>query len=106
MPPPSNVASVGGNYSITIDIPGQPLPATLALVQQGALLTGTMQSQLGTSPLKDGKVTAEGFSFSSSVVFGGSEIEIVVRGSVSGNQVSGTIDSPQGAVPFSGTRNP
>jgi hypothetical protein len=29
-----------------------------------------------------------------------------VKGSVSGNQVSGTIDSPQGTVPFSGTRNP
>jgi len=29
-----------------------------------------------------------------------------VRGSVNGNQISGTIDSPQGAVPFSGTKNP
>jgi hypothetical protein len=100
------IASVGGNYSVTIDIPGQPIPATFALVQDGAILTGSFQSQQSTAPLRDGKVTADGFSFSATVPFGGSQIEIVVRGSVSGNQISGTIDSPQGSVPFSGTKNP
>jgi hypothetical protein len=56
--------------------------------------------------IKDGKVTTDGFSFSGTVEFGGSQIEIVVKGSVSGTQISGTIDSPQGTVPFTGTRNP
>jgi hypothetical protein len=65
-----------------------------------------MQTQLGTSPLRNGKVTAEGFSFSATVTFGGSEIEINVKGTVTGNEVRGTIDSPQGTVPFAGTRNP
>jgi len=104
--PASALATVGGNYNITIDIPGQPLTGTLALTQQSALLSGSMQTQLGTSPIKDGKVTAEGFSFSANVEFGGSQIEIFVKGTVTGNQISGTIDSPQGAVPFSGTKNP
>lgn len=100
------VANVAGNYSINIDIPGQPISATLAFTQQGPILTGTMQSQLGTTQIKDGKVTSEGFSFSGTVEFGGSTIEILVKGTVTGNQISGTIDSPQGAVPFSGTKNP
>jgi hypothetical protein len=65
-----------------------------------------MVTQLGTTPIKDGKVSAEGFTFSGSVQFGGSVIEIVVKGSVNGNNISGSIDSPQGVVPFSGTRNP
>jgi imidazolonepropionase-like amidohydrolase len=98
--------NVGGNYTITIDIPGQPLQATLAFIQQGAILTGSMQSQLGTTPIKDGKITAEGFNFSGSVEFGGSTIEIIVKGTVSGNRISGTIDSTQGPVTFSGTKNP
>ena len=105
-PAASALASVGGNYSITIEIPGQPLSGTLAFTQQSAILSGTFQSQLGTAPIKDGKVTAEGFSFSATVEFGGSQIEIFVKGTVTGNQISGTIDSPQGAVPFSGTKNP
>jgi hypothetical protein len=65
-----------------------------------------MQSQLGTTPIKDGKVTAEGFSFSATVGFGGSTVEAFVKGSVSGNNISGTIESPQGVMPFTGTRNP
>lgn len=100
------IAVVGGNYSITIEVPGQQLTGTLALVQQAAVLSGTLQTQLGTSTIKDGKVTADGFSFASTVEFGGSTIDILVKGTVTGNQISGTIDSPQGTVPFSGTRNP
>lgn len=103
---PSALANVGGNYSINIDVPGQPLSGTLVLTQQGATLTGTLQTQLGTSEIKDGKVTAEGFDFASSVEFGGTTFDIFVKGTVSGNQISGTITSPQGAIPFSGTKTP
>ena len=103
---PTALANVGGNYAINIDIPGQPLSGTLVLIQQGAILTGNLQTQLGTSIIKDGKVTAEGFDFTSSVEFGGSTFDIFVKGTVSGNQISGTITSPQGAIPFSGTKTP
>lgn len=99
-------ASVGGNYSITIEVPGQNLPATLALTQQGEILTGNLQSQLGTTPIKDGKVTAEGFTFTTTVEFGGSTFDLFVSGKVTGNQISGTMTSPQGAIPFSGTKTP
>ncbi|MEO8041928.1 MAG: amidohydrolase family protein [Acidobacteriota bacterium] len=108
--PPSGtaptIAQVGGNYSITIEVPGQQLTGTLALTQQGAGISGSLQTQLGTSSIKDGKVPAEGFSFAATVEFGGSQVEIIVKGTVTGNQINGTIDSPQGTVPFSGTRNP
>lgn len=104
--PAPAIATVGGNYNVTINAPGQTLTGTLALVQQGATLTGSLQTQLGTTQLKDGKVTAEGFNFSGSMEFGGSTMEIKVRGTVAGNQINGTIDSPQGTIPFSGTKNP
>ncbi len=104
--PPPAVANVGGTYAITIDIPGQPLAATLNFVQQDSSFTGTMVSQLGTTQIRDGKVTADGFSFSGNVEFGGTTLNITVSGKVTGNQVSGTVDSPQGAVPFSGTKVP
>ena len=103
---PGAVAQVGGNYAITIEVPGQQLTGTLALTQQAALLTGSLQTQLGTSPIKDGKVTAEGFSFAATVEFGGSTVEIIAKGTVTGNNIRGTIDSPQGTLPVSGTRNP
>jgi imidazolonepropionase-like amidohydrolase len=101
-----NVANVAGNYSINIEIPGQPVSGTLVLIQQGAMLTGTMQTQLGTSQVKDGKVTADGFEFAASVNVGEATVDIVVRGKVAGNQLTGTIESNQGNFSFTGTRNP
>src|SRR5687768_2929630 len=103
---PGALPQVGGNYSITIEIPGQQMTGTLALTQQAAVVTGSVQTQLGTSPIKEGKVTAEGFTFGATVELGGSQVEILVKGTVTGNQIRGTIDSPQGTIPFSGTRNP
>ena len=78
----------------------------MILTQQGADLTGSVQTQLGTSIVKDGKVTADGFTFTSTVEFGGSTIELTVNGRVTGNQISGTMTGPQGPIPFSGTKNP
>ena len=99
-------ASLSGVYTIIIEVPGQTLGATLNFTQTGSGLTGTMVSELGTTPLRDGKVTGTGFSFNATVQYGGTPIEIAASGTVNGNQISGTIDSAQGAVPFSGTKNP
>lgn len=105
-PPAVSVPNIAGSYTITVDLPGRPLPATLTFVQQASGFTGTMVSQLGTTQLREGKVTADGFTFGGSVVFGGTTLEISAKGTITGTQISGTIDTPHGAVPFSGTRNP
>lgn len=102
----NNLPTVGGIWRINIEAPGQSLPGTLNLTQQGSALTGTLQTQLGNTPIKNGRVTAEGFSFVATVEFGGTTFDITVVGKVSGNQVSGTIDTPQGQIPFSGTKTP
>jgi imidazolonepropionase-like amidohydrolase len=99
-------ANVGGTYAINIEIPGQATPATLVLTQQGETLTGSIQGQFGSAPLKNGKITAEGFSFSATVEFGGQTIDLDASGKVTGNQISGTITTPQGAIPFSGAKTP
>ena len=98
---------VGGTWNITIEAPGQPLAVTLTLNQQGDKITGNMQSQLlGTTDIKNGAVTAGGFSFDSTVNFQGQSLELSFSGKVTGNQVSGSVSTPMGAVPFSGTKIP
>lgn len=101
----ASAANLAGSYAITINIPGQPLPATLTINQQGNTINATMTSQLGTTSMS-GNATANGFSLSGAIEFGGASITITMQGTVSGQQISGTIDSPQGQIPFSGTRNP
>lgn len=104
--PPGATANVGGNYDINIEVPGQPIQGTLRLTQQGSILTGSLQTQFGTSNIKDGKVTPDGFTFQATVDYAGTTLEINVSGRVTGDKVSGTIDTTQGAIPFSGTKIP
>ncbi|MEQ1605771.1 MAG: amidohydrolase family protein [Pyrinomonadaceae bacterium] len=103
---PAAAAGISGSYSITIEVPGEALPATLNLTQQGGSLTGTMVSQLGTAQINNGRATAEGFSFGASVPYGGANVDITMSGKVTGNQIGGTLDSALGSIPFSGTKNP
>ena len=103
---PSALPNVGGGYSINIAAPGQPLAGTLTLTQQGNQLTGTMVTELGTTTIRDGRVTQNGFSFAGTVVFGGQSIDFTVQATITGNTFSGTVDSPQGAIPITGTKNP
>ena len=105
--PTAGVAQVAGTWNITIEAPGQSLPVTLTFQQQGSKLTGTMNSQmLGSSEVKNGEVTADGFRFDTTVNFGGQSLELSVSGKVTGNQVSGTVTTPMGPATFSGTRVP
>lgn len=104
--PGNGPANVAGSYSITIQAPGQTLTGTLNLIQQSAALTGTMTTELGTTTIKDGRATSTGISFAGSVNVGGQAIDFTVTATITGDQLSGTIDSPQGAIPITGTRNP
>jgi imidazolonepropionase-like amidohydrolase len=102
----ATAANVAGTYAITVDVPEQPLTATLSFIQNGEALTGTMVSSLGTTPLRNGQVTATGFKFAATVQLGGQPLEVNVSGTVNGNQITGTMVSSLGSAPFTGTRTP
>lgn len=100
-------ASVGGVWSVTVDVPGQSVPLTLTFDQQGSSLTGTMSSAMfGSVPIRNGRATSGGFTFDATVQFGGNELELTFNGRVTGNEVEGTVIAPDGPVAFSGSRNP
>jgi imidazolonepropionase-like amidohydrolase len=101
------ILQVAGTWNLTIEAPGQELPVTLILTQQGDKITGQMQAgQLGNSDIKNGLVTTSGMSFDATVNFGGQSIDLSVSGKIEGNKISGSVSTPMGAVPFSGTKNP
>lgn len=100
-------ANVGGTWNVTVEVPGQSIGATIVLQQQGAVLTGSLSSPLfATAPIRNGRVTANGFSFIATVNAGGSDIDVAFDARVTGNTVEGTVDSPQGPAAFTGTRVP
>jgi imidazolonepropionase-like amidohydrolase len=99
-------ANLAGTWKINIDVPGQPLDGTMTLAQQGAKLTGTVVTPLGSSEIKNAEINGNSFSFTIGVTFGGATFDVDFSGTVNGNQISGTVNSPQGGAPFSGSKNP
>jgi imidazolonepropionase-like amidohydrolase len=105
---PSTIAvlNVAGTYTLNLDIPGQALTATLTLAQQGTALTGTLQAVGGAAEIKNGRISGEEVSFAASVNYEGMALDLTVSGRVSGDQMTGTINSAAGPIAFSGRRNP
>jgi hypothetical protein len=105
--PASSALSAAGTWRVVIEVPGQEMPVTLVLTQDGTNVSGTLQSDtIGTSPIKNGKLDGDSLSFTTTVSFGGATFDIAFTGKISGNQISGSVDAPQGAAPFTGNRIP
>ena len=102
----TEASNVAGSYAITIQAPGQTVSGTLTLTQQGSVLGGTMVTDLGSSAVSDGRVNGNVITFGGSVLFGGQTISYTVRATVSGNQLTGNIESSQGSIPITGIRTP
>ncbi len=105
--PNAKAVAAGGTWNVTIEAPGITVPMTLNLTQSGSTITGSIgSSMLGNADIRSGKVTENGFTFESSVVFQGTNLELVFNGRIDGNNVEGTVDTAQGPATFSGTRTP
>jgi hypothetical protein len=106
-PPAAGAASLSGTWTITSSLGPQQITSTLTLQQQGERLTGRLENErFGTSEISDGSASGNGFRFSATANIGGQSISLAYEGTASGNQMTGTVTTPRGSIPFTGTRNP
>ncbi|MDT7779805.1 MAG: hypothetical protein QOC99_2317 [Acidobacteriota bacterium] len=106
-PPAAGAASLSGTWTLTSTIGPQEITSTLTLEQQGERLSGRLEnSRFGANDISEGTVNGDSFRFSTTVNFGGQSVGLTYEGTASGNQMSGSVTTPHGAVPFSGTRTP
>jgi len=101
----SAIPNIAGTWMLNIEIPGQPLTVTAVITQQETRLGGTLQTPFGNAGIQSGTISADGFSFKATIT-AGQTIEVTFTGKVTGNQMSGIVNSPQGDAPFTGTKNP
>ncbi|HEX8178328.1 MAG TPA: amidohydrolase family protein, partial [Pyrinomonadaceae bacterium] len=96
---------LSGTWTINVELGGRPQTATLSLQQQGERLSGTLQGPQGSSEISNGSAGADGsFRFTTVLNFGQQTVELTYTGTVNGNQMNGTVTTPRGAIPFTGTR--
>ncbi|HLL73940.1 MAG TPA: amidohydrolase family protein [Pyrinomonadaceae bacterium] len=101
---PASGPDLSGTWTLSITIENQQIPATLTLRQQGATLTGTIQSPFGTTDVANGSAGPDGFRFTAVVNIEGQSTEVTFTGTATGNSMSGTANSSLGAATFTGTR--
>ncbi|MGH9794771.1 MAG: amidohydrolase family protein [Candidatus Acidiferrales bacterium] len=97
--------NLGGQWTLTIRSPQgeQPGSATLSMTPDGTL-TGNVTTQLGTSAISSGWVSANRFNFTISLTVGGQSTDVVFSGTAEGNTMKGTVSFGGVSVEFTGTR--
>ena len=93
-----------GTWTLSIDTPRGTQNPTLDIEKSGSGYSGTYNSLRG--PIEVEEITRDGNSFSFpltiSVPIG--DVEVNYTGSFEGNEMTGTVESPRGAVPFTATK--
>lgn len=102
--------NVTGTWNLRVNTGGAGDPEvsiTLLLQQQGERLTGSIQGTLGSNPIANATIGASGeLRFSVPVTLEGQTTEINFAGTVTGNEMRGTVEAVgRGAGSFTGTRS-
>lgn len=95
--------SVDGRWALTFETPMGMLDASADFQSEGEELSGTMESQAGSTGLK-GSVKGNAITFSMNVVTPQGEMLIQLTGEVAGDDIKGTFDFGQGVGTWTGTR--
>ena len=93
---------VSGEWKGSFDFNGNSMPVTFKLASSGATLTGTVEG-MGPAPINihDGKIDADGVSFSLDVDYQGQTYTLAYKGKVSAGQIDfnfGTTDGSWGST--------
>jgi zinc protease len=92
--PSSLDVDVTGRWDLIVVAQGQELPLMLDLEQDGGSLKGHLESMLGQGSLADGSVSGGRIKGTIRTEFQGQEIELTIKGSISGEEMNGTVAIP------------
>ena len=100
-------AMASGTWTIRIKSEeGQEETATLSLQQEGTRLSGSLQGDTGPVQISAGSIDSAGnLRFTAPVTFGGQTTEATFTGKITGNQMSGTVQTVgRSPATFTGTK--
>lgn len=97
-------ADLSGTWLLSLLVGLKTFPGTLKLEQHHGALSGVLQSPFGITKLERGSLDEDGFRFLTRARVEGRVVEMTVEGSVSGEEIRGTVRSEIGFARFTGTR--
>ena len=101
--------NVGGKWNLTIELQGQNLPVSLALLQEDSTFKGDFESPFGSGSVREGNVSGSKVKATILVNFQGQEVDVLLNANVETETSIKGILSPQMEglpdLPFVGSRN-
>jgi hypothetical protein len=98
------MASVDGNWKLTVNSPMGQQNIDLSLSSSGSTLTGSLSGQMGSTEIKNGQVDGDSFSFEAQITEPFA-IAITVTGEVAGDELKGQVKTQGfGSFPMKGQR--
>lgn len=98
---------VTGRWNLTLEVQGQKLPVTLDLRQNGAAVSGSLDSTLGKGTISGGKISGNKLTSVAKTEMQGQAVELNLTGTVDGDTMKGTINASMPGLPpisFEGSR--
>ncbi|MBK9153824.1 MAG: insulinase family protein [Chloracidobacterium sp.] len=95
-----------GDWALDLEFQGQVVPVQLNVSQEGTSVSGTLNTALGSGAFSEGSVTGDKFVATAVTDIQGQSIEFLIKGSLSGEIMAGTISAAiiPDSLPFTGRR--
>ena len=93
-----------GTWKLTMNTPIGKQTPTLVISEQGGAYKGTMEGPAGKVDLEDVTVEGDSFAFKADVATPMGKFNLAFKGTVDGDSISGSFDTPLGPNPFTGER--
>ena len=95
---------VAGKWNVALKTPMAALEVVFDLAEENGVLTGNLCDSNGASPISNGTVNGDEFSFDVNMKTPIGAMDITVTGAVDGDAISGKAKMKMGSMNFTGTR--
>ena len=104
VPAQAQDVDVTGKWESTRETQQGTMTTTFTFEQDGSKLTGTLGSQRGDMEISDGTIEGNKISFKLVMTRGDRTIEMTYSGTVEGDTITGTMQTPRGEQPWTAQR--
>lgn len=104
VPAQAQDVDITGEWESTRETQQGTMTTTFTFEQDGGKLTGTLTSQRGDMEISDGTIEGNKISFKLVMTRGDSTIEMTYSGTVEGDTITGTMQTPRGEQPWTAQR--
>lgn len=101
-------ADLDGTWEVELIVGGQPMDATLNVEQDGASFSGTLESDMGDSGIRNGQIAGNSFRMEIQPAGAPAAFTLDLQGEVDGDELTASGQGPQGMgdIEIRGTREP